>query len=262
MAWFINYVGDISQQNSTNNWFIPRLKLLLSEGFPPVTDGHCLRQVLQLYYQPEPVTATFVLTLVVLDVFKLAENIFAFISMAFQAGGVLSLPASAVRPSVCTLYLVRAIIRHRFYLGSLNVAQTCVLGYSRSVLKMEFIDLNLQAYFGHLKSEFLGNSTCPRDRCYCIRTTLTNFARNMHPVISTSGVKMGVFDFDFQCHLAISTQNSRKRHSTSLLYTDLGRSRDVEGIVTSFLVMAVTPQTPKCHHNRGATEVGVTFGSL
>ena len=26
--------------------------------------------------------------------------------------------------------------------------------------------------------------------------------------------------------------------------------------------MAATPQTPKCHHNRGAAEVVVTFGSL
>ena len=36
----------------------------------------------------------------------------------------------------------------------------------------------------------------------------------------------------------------------------------VEGIDTSFSVMAVTPQTPKCHHNRGAAKVVVTFGSL
>ena len=36
----------------------------------------------------------------------------------------------------------------------------------------------------------------------------------------------------------------------------------VEGIDTEFEVMAVTPQTPKCHHNRGVAEVVVTFGSL
>ena len=36
----------------------------------------------------------------------------------------------------------------------------------------------------------------------------------------------------------------------------------VEGIDTEFEVMAVTPQTPKCHHNRDAAEVVVTFGSL
>ena len=35
-----------------------------------------------------------------------------------------------------------------------------------------------------------------------------------------------------------------------------------EGIDTEFEVMAVTPQTPKYHHNRGVAEVVVTFGSL
>ena len=36
----------------------------------------------------------------------------------------------------------------------------------------------------------------------------------------------------------------------------------LEGIDTELDVMAVTPQTPKCHHNRGTAEVVVTFGSL
>ena len=35
-----------------------------------------------------------------------------------------------------------------------------------------------------------------------------------------------------------------------------------EGLDTKFEVMAVTPQTPKCHHNRGVAEVVVTFGRL
>ena len=34
------------------------------------------------------------------------------------------------------------------------------------------------------------------------------------------------------------------------------------GIDTEFEVMAATPQTPKCHHNRGLAEVMVTFRSL
>ena len=34
---------------------------------------------------------------------------------------------------------------------------------------------------------------------------------------------MGAIDLDLQGHLAISTQNSKKLHSTLLLYTDLGR---------------------------------------
>ena len=33
-------------------------------------------------------------------------------------------------------------------------------------------------------------------------------------------------------------------------------------IDTSSSVMAVTPQTPKCHHNLGCASVVVTFGSL
>ena len=40
------------------------------------------------------------------------------------------------------------------------------------------------------------------------------------------------------------------------------RRKLVEGIDTKFEVMAVTPQTPKYHHNRGVAEVVVTFGSL
>ena len=36
---------------------------------------------------------------------------------------------------------------------------------------------------------------------------------------------MGVIGYDLQRHLAISTQNSKKRDSTLLLYTDLGRPR-------------------------------------
>ena len=40
-------------------------------------------------------------------------------------------------------------------------------------------------------------------------------------------LKKGVIDIDLHGHMAISTQNSRKWHSTLLLYTDLGRSRGV-----------------------------------
>ena len=43
---------------------------------------------------------------------------------------------------------------------------------------------------------------------------------------------------------------------------DFERPIHAEEIDTEFVVMAVTPQTPKCHHNRGAAEVVVTFGSL
>ena len=40
-------------------------------------------------------------------------------------------------------------------------------------------------------------------------------------------LKMGVINLDVQGHLAISTQNSKKRHSTLLLDTDLGQPRGV-----------------------------------
>ena len=40
-------------------------------------------------------------------------------------------------------------------------------------------------------------------------------------------LKIGVIDLGLQGHLAIWLQNSKKRHSTSLLYNDLGRPREV-----------------------------------
>ena len=38
---------------------------------------------------------------------------------------------------------------------------------------------------------------------------------------------MGVIDLDLKSYSAISTQNSRKHHSMSLTYIDLGRPRGV-----------------------------------
>ena len=91
-------------------------------------------------------------------------NIFGVVRLyplAFQAEGLLSLPASvrlsvrpSVRPSVRKLYLVRTITLHRFELASPNLLQIWVLGYSRLVLKMEVIDLDLQGHFGHFDLEF------------------------------------------------------------------------------------------------------------
>ena len=43
--------------------------------------------------------------------------------------------------------LVRTITRHIFELESPSLHQTCILGYSRLVLKMEVIDLDLQGHF-------------------------------------------------------------------------------------------------------------------
>ena len=36
-------------------------------------------------------------------------------------------------------------------------------------------------------------------------------------------LKMGIIDLHLQGHLAISTQSSKKQHSTSLLYIDLAK---------------------------------------
>ena len=44
----------------------------------------------------------------------------------------------------------------------------------------------------------------------------------MHFGILSAGIENGVIDLDLQGHLAISTPNSRERHSTSLLYIGLG----------------------------------------
>ena len=59
-----------------------------------------------------------------------------------------------LRLSVRKLYLVRTITHHRFGLKSPNLHQTCILGYSWLVLKMEVIDRDLQGLFGHFDLKF------------------------------------------------------------------------------------------------------------
>ena len=51
--------------------------------------------------------------------------------------------------------LVRAVTRHRFGLESPNLHQTCILGYSRLVLKIGVVDFDLQGHFSHFDLEFL-----------------------------------------------------------------------------------------------------------
>ena len=55
---------------------------------------------------------------------------------------------------VWEIRLVRMITLHRFELESPNLHQTCILEYSRLVLKLKVIDLDLQGHFGHFNSEF------------------------------------------------------------------------------------------------------------
>ena len=90
----------------------------------------------------------------------------AFYPLTFQAEGVLSLPSSvrlAARPSVCKLFLVRTITRHKIELESSNFHQTCIMGYSWVVLKMEVIDLWASGSFWPFWLRILWNSACPRD---------------------------------------------------------------------------------------------------
>ena len=74
-------------------------------------------------------------------------TMFCFYPMAFQAEGVLSLPAS-VCPSV-NFNLFPRKTRHIFGLEPLNLHQICILTYSRLVLKMKVIELDIQGHFGH-----------------------------------------------------------------------------------------------------------------
>ena len=69
--------------------------------------------------------------------------------LAFQAEGVLPLHAS-VHPSVRKLHFVRMITHHRFDLESPNLRQTCIMGSSQLVLKMEVIDLDPPGHFSGL----------------------------------------------------------------------------------------------------------------
>ena len=92
--------------------------------------------------------------------FLISYNILYFYPLIFQADGVLSLPAPVrlsvcLCLSVCKLYLFRTITRHRFELESPNLHQTCIMGYSRLVLKIGVIDFDLQGHSDHFDSEFL-----------------------------------------------------------------------------------------------------------
>ena len=107
---------------------------------------------------------------------------------------------SSVRPSVRKLYLVRAITRHRFELVSPTLHQTCIMGYSRLVLKIGVINLDLQGHFCHFDSEF--------SDVLLVRTiTGHRFglkSPNLHQTctLGCSGLvlKMEVVDFDIKDH--------------------------------------------------------------
>ena len=106
----------------------------------------------------------------------------------------------SVHPSVHKLYLVRTITRHRLEVESPYLLQTCVLGYSQPVLKMEFIDLQLQGHFGHSDLEFL--------EIWLVRMITRHRFRLESPILHKTCIlgyfrlvlKMEVIDPDLQSH--------------------------------------------------------------
>ena len=177
--------------------------------------------------------------------------------LAFPAWRVLSWPAF-FRPSVSLsinqhnqLYLVRIITRHRFELESTNVHQIYILRYS---LNMEVSGLDFQ---GHFWPFWLRKSAWSRDNLYgfkqiarpvnvrppvCPPINFMLFAPELvtdlrwnHWICTKHASwdtrhwcwKLMSLTLTFKVILAISTQNYRKRHSTSLLYSDLGRPKGV-----------------------------------
>ena len=125
----------------------------------------------------------------------------------------------SVRPTVCLsvrrLYLVGTITRHRFELESRNLHQTCIMGYSRLVLKMEVIDLDLQGHFGHFDSEFW--------EFWLVRPiTFNDFeldSLNFHQIcilgFSQLVLEMGGIDLDLQGQF--NSQNGIQRRPCTLI---------------------------------------------
>ena len=104
----------------------------------------------------------------VIEVKKKKNHRFLPLGLPGRRGIVVACVCPSVCPSVRKLYLVRTITLHKFELESPNLHQTCILQYSRLILKWRSLTLTFKAIWP-------------------FRLT--------------------------------------KRHSTSLLYTDLGRSR-------------------------------------
>ena len=127
-----------------------------------------------------------------------------FYPLAFQTIGVLSLPASvrlSISPSVCKLYLVHMITRHRFELESPNLLQTRILEYSQLVLNMEVIDLDFQGHFGHFYLELL-------EICLVCAMTLHRFgleSPNLHQtcILGYSQLVLKMESLTFKVILAI-----------------------------------------------------------
>ena len=107
--------------------------------------------------------------------------------------------------SVRKLYVVHTITRDRFELESPNLHQTYIVGYSRLVLKMEVIDLDLQGHFGHFDSEFKEIRLVRMITRHRFELESPNLHETCILRYSQLVLKMEVIDLDLQGHLAILT---------------------------------------------------------
>ena len=115
------------------------------------------------------------------------------------------------------------ITRHRFGLESPNLHQTCILEYSRLVLKMEVIDLDLQVHLGHFDLKFLEIWLVCMITCNGFELESPNLHQICILGFSLLLLKMEVIDLDLQCHLTIIP--IQELLSTLVLYTELGWPR-------------------------------------
>ena len=105
--------------------------------------------------------------------------------------------------------LVHKITRHRFELESPNSYQTCILGYSQLILKMEVIDLDLQGDFGHFDLECLEIWLVRMITCNGFELELPNLHQICILGYSQLVLKVEVMDLDLQpCLPIISTQET------------------------------------------------------
>ena len=75
---------------------------------------------------------------------RLSRTLLKMVLIDLDLQGLLGLK----RPKLAKNGLVRTTTHHAFELGSTNLHQSCILGSSRTLLKMVLIDLDLQGHFG------------------------------------------------------------------------------------------------------------------
>ena len=139
--------------------------------------------------------------------------IHTFYPWAFQANGVL-LPAS-VLPSV---RLVRTITHHRFELESPNLPHGILSVGIGNGGHWPWPSRSFWPFWLRI----LGNFACLHDNLYWIWARITKFPWNVY-----LGILSAVIENGGHWRWPSRSFRHKKRHSTSLLYTDLGRPRGV-----------------------------------